>query len=63
MLIKFNFGYDKYQYYNNYLEWHRENGPALEYNNGVKFYCLGDRFYKEKNYWDKIYLKRFGVFV
>ncbi len=41
-------------------KFHREDGPAIEYYYGAKFYYLNGKEYPEKEYWSVV---RFGVFV
>ncbi len=83
MLIKLNFNFFKYEYYNNNLKehrlggpsiktshgniwWykkgmlHREDGAAVEYIDGGKYYHLNGNEYSETKYWSLI---RFGGFV
>ena len=52
---------DKIIYYNEKGKWHREDGPALEWNTGSRYWYLNDESYTEKE-WEqevaKIKLKR-----
>ncbi len=47
MIIKFNFGKYKYDYYNNNLELHRLGGPCFETNNGKKYWCQNNLLHRE----------------
>ena len=34
-------------YYNDLNQLHREDGPAIEYANGTKFWCRNDQYHRE----------------
>ncbi len=42
---------------------HKENGYAVEYGNGEKYYWVERINYGEREYWRIISLKRFGAFI
>jgi len=52
---KFN-SIDRTWYWLGYLI-HRENGPAIEWNNGVKAWCLNGISYSEEEYWNIISMR------
>ncbi len=47
MLIKFNFSYYKYDYYNNDMEFHRLDGPAFKDKNGNKYWRKNNYQHRE----------------
>ncbi len=42
---------------------HRENGPAIDYGNGYKNYYLNGKYYEEKEYWSIIKKIRFKAYL
>jgi len=48
--------YNTYEYYKGYLV-HRENGPAIEWDNGDKSWYFEGKKFSEKNYYKIINLK------
>ncbi len=57
MLIRFNFGYLTYVYYNNDMEYHREDGPSVAWGYGMVRYFLKGFPYGEEKYWTIIRFK------
>ncbi len=47
MIIKFNFGFIKYSYYNNNLQRHRLDGPNCETTKGNKSWRKNGKLYRE----------------
>ncbi len=47
MLIKFNYFYSKYEYYNNDLQCHRLDGPSFENADGDKCWYKNGSFHRE----------------
>ncbi len=64
MLIKFNFGSLDYSYYNNNLQEHREDGPAIkwkesddEYFIQYEYWLHDNMYYSESEYWSVVRFK------
>ena len=43
---------DKYWCLNG--KYHRENGPAVEFDDGIKYWYLNDKEYSESAYWKEL---------
>ena len=48
---------DKYWYQHN--NEHRLDGPAIEYANGSKSYCVNGVSYEEEDYWNQLKVKEY----